>query len=365
MKVEREIAGIAFPFAAGITAAVIPGASPCITRPTYHILASTAVLLSAALLLYPGRKCWKYGVQWGLIAACTLACGILTGLSGTELQISGMNPLDLHGLTERASGMAEGIIDRIPFSDACTGGVIKALLTGDRSGITPEITQAFRDSGASHILALSGLHLGIIYALIVKMLAAAGNTPAMRRTKSVLTILLCGLYTVATGAGPSITRAFIFIAVNEIGKMSGRHTSLGSILAVSLMIHLAADPTAISEIGFQLSYAAVFGIAYIFPWIRGMWRNNWAVLKRVWDSLALSISCQITTGPLAYLYFGTFPQYFLLTNLIAVPLAGLIIPAALATVMLTAAGCCPDLLVDATEWLVGALTHSLNIIATM
>jgi competence protein ComEC len=147
--------------------------------------------------------------------------------------------------------------------------------------------------------------------------------------------------------------------------MTGRFSSLKTVLAASLIVHLAFDPTAVSEIGFQLSYAAIFGIAYIFPWLRKMWRNDWPGLKWIWESLALSISCQITTGPLAYCYFGTFPQYFLLTNLIAVPLAGLIIPASLTTVALTALGCCPAFVIEITEWLVGTMTDSLSIIASM
>lgn len=365
MKVEREIAGFAFPFAAGITAAVAIGVFPCTIRPSYHILASGAMLLSAVLLMLPRRKTWSFGVQQGIVCTCALACGMFIGLSGVELQVSQISSSAPFRMTERALMMTEGMIDSIPFSDISTGGVIKALLTGDRSGITPETTQAFRDSGASHILALSGLHLGIIYGIIVKILSATGNSTAARRVRSVLTILLCGLYTLATGAGASITRAFIFITLNEVGKMSGRHTSLRSTLAASLLVHLAFAPAEVSGIGFQLSYAAIFGIAYIFPWMKKMWRNNWPGLRWVWNSLALSISCQITTGPLAYHHFGTFPQYFLLTNLIAVPLAGLIIPAALLTLMLTAAGCCPEILVRVTEWLVNALTGSLEIIATM
>lgn len=365
MKVEREIAGFAFPFAAGVAASVTFGAFPHTIRPSYHIVTSAVILLSAVLLMYSFRKGWKYEIQWGLIGVCFLACGALVGLSGNEMQVSGTRSFTWLGMAEKALARITGLIDSIPFAHEQTGGLIKALLTGDRSEIPPEIKQAFQDSGASHILALSGLHLGIIYALIVKVLSAAGNSPAIRRIQSVMTILICGFYTMATGAGASIMRAFIFITINEVGKMTGRHTSLKSVLAVSLMIHLIFAPTAVSEIGFQLSYAAIFGIAYIFPWMRRMWKNNWAGLKWMWESLALSISCQITTGPLAYLYFGTFPQYFLLTNLIAVPLAGLIIPSALITLILTATGWCPEFLIHVTEWLVRAMTDSLNIIATM
>lgn len=366
MKKEGEIAGIAFPFAAGVTAAVLFGASTCLISQTHHIIVSASLILSATLLLHSHIKGWSNRAQWCLVFLCALACGIFTGLSGLEMKISEAGHSSALKMTAINAGEGlKGLIDSIPFSSDETSGVIKALLTGDRTDIPSDVSQTFRDSGASHILALSGLHLGIIYMIIRRLLSVAGNSPSARRMASVLTVLICGFYTIATGAGASITRAFIFILINETARMTGRFSSLKTILAASLLVHLTFDPTSVSEIGFQLSYAAVFGIAYIFPWLRKMWRNDWPGMKRIWESLALSISCQITTGPLSYHYFGTFPQYFLLTNLIAVPLAGLIIPSALLTVTLTALGLCPPFVVNMTEWLTEALTGSLSIIASM
>ena len=366
MRVEREIAGFAFPFAVGVTAAVIMGASPCTISTTYHTIVSGSILLSSTLLLYSFRNRWNDIIILGLIALAALSCGAMTGLSATEMRISGiLSESRITISANEAVKVVKSLIDMIPFENQATGEIIKALLTGSREDITEDISQAFRDSGASHILALSGLHLGIIYAIIVKTLTFAGNSPSMRRAKSILTIFICGFYTLATGAGASITRAFLFIAINEIGKMTGRLTSLKTVLGAALLIHLTFDPDAVSEVGFQLSYAAIFGIAYIFPWLRRLWKNDWRWLKWIWESLAVSISCQVTTGPLAYWYFGTFPQYFLLTNLIAVPLAGLIIPASLLVTALTALGVCPQFLTETTEWMVTILTQSLEIIATM
>ena len=88
-------------------------------------------------------------------------------------------------------------------------------------------------------------------------------------------------------------------------------------------------------------------------------------MKWIWVSAAMSVSCQVTTGPLAYFYFGTFPQHFLLTNLIAMPLTGLIIPSALLTITLDSIGICPDLLISFTETLVGLMSKALSIIASM
>ena len=366
MRAEQEIAAFAFPFAAGVSAAVVLGASPCIINPTYPIFALTATLLSAALLLHSSRNDWSSVIQWAIVGSCAISCGIFIGLSASELKVS---EIAVDGALSRyartAGGQLQSLIDRIAFADRSTNAVLKALLTGERSDIPSEITRAFRDSGASHILALSGLHLGVIYAIISKGLSLAGNSIGMRRLRSIMAIILCGLYTLATGAGASITRAYVFIIVKEAAEMAGRHTSLKSILALSLMLHLAVDPTAAMDVGFQLSYAAISGIAYIFPHLRNIWKNNWKTLKWVWDSAALSISCQLTTGPLAYYYFGTFPQYFLLTNLIAIPLSGMIIPAALLTAALTAIDCCPNVIIWITEWLTQTLIRALSVIASI
>jgi competence protein ComEC len=283
-----------------------------------------------------------------------------------ELKVSQTDPPGM--LSQWAMHLGDrmqSFIDGISFKNSSTNGIIKALLTGERSGLTTEVTKAFRDSGASHILALSGLHLGIIYAIICKMLSITGNGKKMREVRSALIIVTCGLYTLATGAGASITRAYIFIVIKEIAEMTCRHASLKILLAAAAMLHLAFDPTAAADIGFQLSYAAIFGIAYIFPHLRNIWTNEWKGLRWIWESAALSISCQLTTGPLAYCYFGTFPQYFLLTNLIAIPLAGIIIPAALLTTVLSAAGCCPDIVITITEWLTQTMYEALRIIASM
>ena len=366
MRVEREIAAFAFPFAAGIIAAVILRASPCIINPTYPIFALATTLLSAALLLHSSRNNWNSITQWIMIGACAIACGIFIGLSATELKVSEIAEDGIIGRYARNAGShLKSLIDNIAFENRSTNAVLKALLTGDRSDISSEIITAFRDSGASHILALSGLHLGVIYAIISKGLSFVGNSIGMRRIRSALTVIICGLYTLATGAGASITRAYVFIIVKETAEMAGRHTSLKSILAISLILHLAFDPMAFSDVGFQLSYAAIFGIAYIFPHLRKVWRNEWRWLKWIWESTALSISCQLTTGPLAYYYFGTFPQYFLLTNLIGIPLSGMIIPAALLTTSLTAINCCPNVIIWITEWLTQILIRALNVIASM
>ena len=149
--------------------------------------------------------------------------------------------------------------------------------------------------------------------------------------------------------------------------ISGRKRNLGDILFASLFIQLVIWPESATDIGFQLSYAAMAGIAFIYPRLKTFLREDKVPkpARWIWNSAAMSISCQLTTGPLAYCYFGTFPEYFLLTNLIALPLAGLIISAALLTIVLHMIGICPEFMIVGTEILVRALTESLKTISQM
>lgn len=358
MIVEREIAGFTFPYFAALAVTALLTASFSLGQTQFLTHISLLVTSAAAIcLIHPDHRQWSPSVIWGLILIAAAGCGCLSSLT---FRLSGT------ALNFRTGNIPENLIGSIPFSDKTTNSLLAALITGDRTGIPKEVTAAFRSSGASHILALSGLHLGIIYGILSKSLLFIGNSLTARRLRSLFIVLSCGMYTLSTGAGASITRAFIFILLNEIAKNTGRHISTASILLAAGFIQLTVSPGSIHDIGFQLSYAAMAGIAFIFPWLKNIWpEGTKGPMKWIWNSAAMSISCQITTGPLAYLYFGTFPQYFLLTNLIALPLTAIIIPSAILTTILHHLGICPDLVIRATEKLTFILRECLEIIASL
>lgn len=374
MEVERDLAGISLPFAAGVAAVIFSGGILLVRPGLTSISAYAIVLVAVCLLLHPVHHRFKPAHIRVMTGLCLMACGVLCGIS-SEMISFGKLPGGAFIQSLESSGAAMGkAIDAVNFRSPVTNAIIKALIIGDRTDIPPNITEAFRESGASHILALSGLHLGIIYGIIVKLSSFIGNSPSARLFRSVMTISACGIYTLAVGAGPSIVRAFLFILLGETALITGRFRSACSILMASLLIHLVIAPDSLSEISFQLSYAAMTGIAFIFPSLRSLWpetAGNQAEgprphpIRWIWETAALSISCQITTGPLAYIYFGTFPTHFLLTNLIALPLIGLIIPSALATLCLSTLGICPEIVSRATEVLVTTLSEALEIISEM
>lgn len=333
-----------------------------------YITASVAMtILSLTLMLMLSQISRDRKISIWEVVGVGIITGIFVRASASINSLTTDTYSPITNLALQLGERMQSCIDSIEFRSESTNALIKALLTGSRSDIPKDITDAFRASGASHILALSGLHLGIIYLIISKATSILGEHPKARMARSFLCIIICTIYSLATGAGASITRALIFIIIRETGKILHRPVDLKTTLASCLIIHLIFSPEDISNVGFQLSYAAIAGIAWIYPWIEGLWPSDGSksIMKRVWESAAISISCQITTGPLAWYYFHTFPQYFLLTNLIALPLTSLIIPCALLTTALNGWGVCPQFMIEFTELLVKGLIHSLSIIASM
>lgn len=368
MKVEREIAGFSLPFAAGVALATYTGTSSYDIQILNASASLTAVSAALSVVMHPAGR--RISHSWPAVAFIAFFLGGFCGECGKLLRVSAIGSA---GLWTGSIGMKmQEMADAVPFMDRSTNAIVKALLTGERCDIPKEITAAFRDSGASHILALSGLHLGIIYGITRHLTSFLGNTRQALVARSAAIIAICLTYTLATGAGASIVRALLFIIINEAARMTHRHHSTGSVLMTSLVVQLAISPSSVQSVGFQLSYAAMAGIAFIFPWLNSLWPgqpHKDSFLARctrwIWNSAAMSISCQITTGPLAWYCFNSFPMHFLLTNLIALPLTGLIIPSALAVILLSSMGLCPGFMIRGTELLVTLLTDALSVISDM
>ncbi len=365
MTAERGFAGFVLPFTAGVFLAT----GPALIRTAYFPVFCTASMVVTALLLifmmHPYRHELSVRSIWIMLCSLGMATGIFAGLTSLMMNLSSCEST----ISSWAAGFGHRLgdyIDSVPFGNSETNALLKALLTGERNDIPRSVTEAFRDSGAAHILSLSGFHLGIVYAIVRWSLSGLGNTVWTTRLRSVLTVAFCGFYTLATGAGPSIIRAFLFIFLGEVSRLTHRHRSTGTLLLSALLLQLTMNPSSIRSVSFQLSYAAMAGIAWIYPWLRSFWPDGLrGPLCRVWNSAAMSIACQLPTAPLAFFYFGTFPRHFLITNLLALPLTGLLIPLGLASIILSVLGLCPAFLLTATDLLVSVLTSCLEIIAGM
>ena len=243
------------------------------------------------------------------------------------------------------------------------GAILSAIAIGDKSGIDRSLKGDFKRSGAMHLIALSGLHIGVLYLFITRTLGILGNSPPARIIRKAVTLALLWGYAILTGLSNSILRAVIMITVYETGEMFGCRRNLIRALAISAFVTTLAAPDAPFQIGFQLSYGAMAGIGLIYPWLKNILECRSVIMEKLWNTTALSLSCQAATAPLVWLYFGTFPRYFLITNFVAIPITSAAIyltPLTLVTKNLPVAG---DFLVTSLRWTLSALRTMIGIIA--
>ena len=356
MEEVRDFAGIAVPFAAGAVAGMLlfPNPSSISTLPA-AALASTLFILTAAATLFLDSRINASAVRLCL-AILFILCGLFCSISASLTRGIPTHPEPLVAFAHNCKNRLCTRIDSIPFPSSDTSGLLKALLTGDRSGLDRNMTAVFRDSGASHILALSGLHLGILYLLLSKLTIPLGNSLMSKKIRYSL-----------TGASPSIVRAFLFILLRESAILLGRNAGPARILLSALTIQLVIDPDVISSTGFQLSYLAVSGIVFFYPALERLYPQSkgWDPFRKTWKASMLTVSCQVFTAPLAWLKFGTFPRYFLITNLIALPLTSAVMTVSVATTALFCLGICPYELIRLDDTLTRTLISCLEIISSM
>lgn len=209
--------------------------------------------------------------------------------------------------------------------DKNTLAICKALLIGDKSDLSAEERQKFSETGVMHILAVSGLHVGIIYVIVLGLLRQRPN----QVTKPIL-IAMVGLpvlwsYALLTGFSPSVLRAVTMFTFVIIGQAINRKSNIFNTVALSAFFLLLFDPFMLFSVGFQLSYLAVIGILLLYP-IFSKWLQPQSWLGyQVWQIVCVSMAAQLATVPLSLYYFHQLPTYFLLGNIMAIPVATLLV----------------------------------------
>lgn len=212
--------------------------------------------------------------------------------------------------------------------------VLKALLLGQKDDLDRDTLRTYSSAGAMHVLAVSGLHVGIIM-LMLMFLFKPIKRMIYGKTIFVLLIVFClWFYAFLTGLSPSVLRSALMFSFVVIGKEMERETSIYQSILVSAFILIIINPLVIFKVGFQLSYLAVLGIVYLQPKIYNLWYIKYKFLDYLWKITSVSIAAQIATFPLGLYYFHQFPNYFFISNLIVIPLAGAILGVGLAYLLL-------------------------------
>ena len=200
-----------------------------------------------------------------------------------------------------------------------------ALLLGSKDKLSDEQKENFSSAGAMHVLCVSGLHVGIIYIVLGYCFLFLKRNRNWNIVRTILIILLIWAYAFITGLAPSVLRASLMFSFMALGYTFKRHTNIFNTLFASALILLIINPQILFAVGFQLSYLALMGILSVQPFLYQLWTTPVKVMDKIWSLTTVSIAAQLATFPLALFYFHQFPNYFIITNLIVIPLAGMII----------------------------------------
>lgn len=214
--------------------------------------------------------------------------------------------------------------------------VLSALTIGDKAELSDSIVESYSVSGASHILALSGLHIGLLYALLFFVIRFPGRWgKAGLALRSVVILLLLWCFAFFTGFSPSVIRSVSMVTLLAVASVIGRKNLSINTLAATAFLMLLCNPVWLFDVGFQLSFLAVAAILYFQPVIYNLVKVKRRVSKYVWGIMSVSIAAQLGTAPLVILYFSRFSTHFLLTNLVVIPLVSLILYTSVAMLLLT------------------------------
>jgi competence protein ComEC len=199
--------------------------------------------------------------------------------------------------------------------------IAKALLIGYKVDLDKDLVQAYSNAGVVHLIAISGLHMGIIYGVLVWIFSLLPVIKKSKPTRLILIIFCLWLFALLTGASPSVLRAAVMFSFIVAGNAFGKKSSVYNSLAASAFLLLCFNPFILWDVGFQLSYLAVLGIVVaqknISNWL--YFKNNYA--QKGWQLAAVSLSAQLFTFPLCFYYFHQLPLLFLFSNMLAIPLA--------------------------------------------
>ena len=257
----------------------------------------------------------------------------------------------LFGVRNRVLGM---IKKYIPGDKEA--GVAEALLIGYRNDLDKSLIQVYSNTGVVHIIAISGLHLGMIYGLLIFLLKPVRKTKWLLWIKAFIILGVLWGFSLLTGAAASILRSAVMFSFIVAGEYIGRKSSIYNTLAASAFCLLIYNPFLLWDVGFQLSYTAVLSIVLFMKPVYRWWFLENKLLNMIWQLNAITLSAQVLTLPLVLFYFHQFPNLFLFANFIAVPLSGFILYGELLLLVLATIPRIAILIGKAVYWMI----HQMN-----
>ena len=240
-----------------------------------------------------------------------------------------------------------------------------ALILGQQQDISPEIIRDYQFAGAVHILSVSGLHIGFILLFVTFLLKPFPNTRRGSFIKLLIILASLASFGLIAGLAPSVLRSVTMFSFVAIGMYLRRSTNIFHTLLVSMLLILLVQPSFLFDVGFQLSYVALFFILWLQPLLAQLWTPKNVIANYFWEILTVSFAAQIGAFPLSIYYFHQFPGLFFVTNLVIIPFLSVIMALGVLVMVLAAFDFVPLFLAKSLEWSIFILNKIINSIASL
>ena len=228
------------------------------------------------------------------------------------------NALNIFRSAIEVRGHVQKRLEQI-FEDKEILAISQALLIGYKASLSQELVGAFSASGTMHVLAVSGLHAGIVFMVLNFLFLPFANSLNKNRIKVLVIVPSLFFYAFVTGLSPSVVRAAIMLSLVLIASALNRRGNIYNTIFATAFYMLLFNPMFLFHVGFQLSFLAVLGIVYFQPKIKRIYQAPNKVMLYLWEIVCVSIAAQLATFPLTLYYFHQFPSYFILSNLLVLP----------------------------------------------
>ena len=242
--------------------------------------------------------------------------------------------------------------------------VVAALILGQQQDINSDIIQDYQFAGAVHILSVSGLHVGFILLFLTFLLKFLPNTKWNRRFKLGFIIISLWAFAVLAGLSPSVVRSVTMFCFVAIGMHLKRNTDIFHTLLVSILLILLFEPAFLFDVGFQLSYVALFFIIWLQPLMASIWQPKRKITRYFWQLLTVSFAAQIGTLPISIYYFHQFPGLFFVTNLLVIPLVSIIMGLGVFVMLLAAFNFLPQILLVSLQTSIKIMNSIIHWVAS-
>ena len=235
--------------------------------------------------------------------------------------------------------------------------VLAALTLGYTDDLQPDLRASYSATGAMHILSVSGMHVGVVYIVMAFLLGFLNKTQRQKVFKTIFIMLFLWAYAFLSGLSAAVIRATLMFTFVALATCFERKSQIYNTIFMSMLVMLLYNPDFLYDVGFQLSYAAVLSIIFFQPIVDKLYNPTNKFSKFGWEMFSVSIAAQLGTTPFTLYYFQQFPNYFLLTNFIAIPLSSLVIYLAIGLLLVSFVPYLSDAVAYLLKWSLWILNH--------